>query len=329
MPRVFVSYVTDDLKRVTELAEVLRELEITVWLDKNDLTPGLRWKDAIRQSISSGDFFLACFSKAYMRRQKSYMNEELTLAIEELRLRPSDRVWFIPARLSPCEIPDRSIGAGETLRSLQWVDLWKADGIQRLLAVLQPGSEVVEKLIRGLQSDSRRERFRSADAIDRLGPIAGKALPYLLQLANKESSEADYDTLSMVSVASAIGKMGVWTADVHATLRRMMLNGGYAGDAAGCALARFGDEVIPTILEGFTANISTLIPLNALAAVGTAAAAKAILDNFENKRGDLQYMSEEVAELLGELGANAIQAIPLLERMLSEDANLQFAQKLR
>ena len=32
-------------------------------------------------------------------------------------------------------------------------------------------------------------------------------------------------------------------------------------------------------------------------------------------------MSEEVAELLGELGANAIQAIPLLERMLSEDAN--------
>jgi len=60
---------------------------------------------------------------------------------------------------------------------------------------------------------------------------------------------------------------------------------------------------------------------DALAAVGTAAAAKAILDNFENKRGDLQYMSEEVAELLGELGANAIQAIPLLERMLSEDAN--------
>ncbi len=51
------------------------------------------------------------------------MNEELTVAIEELRLRPTDRAWFIPVLLDDCEVPDRSIGAGETLRTLQWIKL--------------------------------------------------------------------------------------------------------------------------------------------------------------------------------------------------------------
>jgi hypothetical protein len=36
-----------------------------LWLDKTDIKPGYRWKDAIREAISEGDFFIACFSEAY------------------------------------------------------------------------------------------------------------------------------------------------------------------------------------------------------------------------------------------------------------------------
>ena len=70
------------------------------------------------------------------------MNEELVLAIEELRRRPADRVWFIPVLLGPCEVPDRAIGAGETLRSLHWVNLhedWPA-GVRSIISTLAPAS---------------------------------------------------------------------------------------------------------------------------------------------------------------------------------------------
>jgi len=51
------------------------------------------------------------------------MNEELMVAIEELRQRAASRSWFIPVSLDGCAIPDRNIGAGETLHDLHWVDL--------------------------------------------------------------------------------------------------------------------------------------------------------------------------------------------------------------
>jgi hypothetical protein len=60
-------------------------------------------------------FFVACFSREYAMRAKSYMNEELTLDIDELRQRPANKTWFIPVLLSDGDIPDRNIGAGETL----------------------------------------------------------------------------------------------------------------------------------------------------------------------------------------------------------------------
>ncbi len=90
-PRVFVSYVREDQDVVDRLANELSAYGIKVWLDKTELKPGYRWKDAIREAISEGDFFIACFSDAYQRRLKSYMNEELTLAIdvEEATHRPS------------------------------------------------------------------------------------------------------------------------------------------------------------------------------------------------------------------------------------------------
>jgi hypothetical protein len=49
---------------------------------------------------------IACFSTAYAERDRTYMNEELTLAIDELRARPTSRAWFLPARLDECQIPD-------------------------------------------------------------------------------------------------------------------------------------------------------------------------------------------------------------------------------
>lgn len=145
MANVFISYIRENHDLVNKLAHDLKDSGVKVWLDRDEIKPGIRWELAIRQAISGGDFFIACFSEEYSSRSKSYMNKELAIAIDELMERSIDSTWFIPVKLTKCEIPNRSIGGGETLRSLQWVDLSKdwSDGINRILSVIRPHDELV------------------------------------------------------------------------------------------------------------------------------------------------------------------------------------------
>lgn len=144
--------------------------------------------------------FIACFSKEYSDRDKTYMNEELTLAIEELRLRDTKQAWFIPVKLNECEIPNRNIGAGKTLRSLQVVSLYEgwSKGIQSILKVVQPESlsgqenSASEELGERLSIRVYSEAFNLARADDFLGwrqfakPIWPNARKSLVQLGKNE-----------------------------------------------------------------------------------------------------------------------------------------------
>jgi hypothetical protein len=140
MPRVFLSYVSEDLDAVIALRTALESRGIDVWHDKAALQPGQRWASEIDRGIRSGDFFIACFSSAYHAKQTRYMDEELRIAIDEVRRRRHDSAWFIPVRLDECDIPDWSIPPGENLSSLQWVDLFDnpVDAIERLVATILP-----------------------------------------------------------------------------------------------------------------------------------------------------------------------------------------------
>jgi hypothetical protein len=146
---VFMSYVHEDYEAIERLSSSLQESGIRIWLDRNDIAPGARWKRVIKRAISEGGSFLACFSPNYSSRSLTYMNEELTLAVEMLRKMPPDRSWFIPVLLADCEIPDLEISATETLRDLQQVHLhrdWEG-GVRRILSVVKAG-EPAEVLIK-------------------------------------------------------------------------------------------------------------------------------------------------------------------------------------
>lgn len=134
MPHVFVSYVHEDNDKVDRLCSDLRSHGVKVWRASEKIDPGERWEREIKKAIKGGAFFIACFSRNYQKKDQSYMNKELDLAIKALSLRPLDKRWFIPVSLDGCEIPDLSIRHDETLRSLQKVDLqhnW-GDGIDRI-----------------------------------------------------------------------------------------------------------------------------------------------------------------------------------------------------
>ncbi len=178
MSHVFISYVRDDAKLVDQLVSELRRPGIDIWLDRERINPGKRWKESLRDAIQNGSFFLACFSANSTARERSHMNEELTLAIEELRLRSTDRVWFLPVLLSACNPPSRPIGAGETLRDLQWTDLtknWKS-GIARLIGTISPRPSLTSVMEAQLVGEIRAGTYVDVapDAFFRIAVASGQ-----------------------------------------------------------------------------------------------------------------------------------------------------------
>jgi hypothetical protein len=174
----FISYVREDSAQVDRLQRTLQAAGIPVWRDTADLWPGEDWRAKIRSAITGNALvFIACFSWASLARSRSYQNEELTLAIEQLRLRSPDEPWLIPVRLDDCEIPDRDIGGGRTLTSIQRADLFadsSGDNAGRLVATIlrilrrHSGNELKPRyyprraesagyLPRGLRIDGKRE----------------------------------------------------------------------------------------------------------------------------------------------------------------------------
>jgi len=115
-----------------------------VWRDTASLWPGEDWRARIRDAITRDALvFIACFSSHSVARRRSYQNEELRLAIDQLRLRRPDDPWLIPVRFDDCDVPDFELGAGRTLASIQQANLFGAsrdlaarrlvEAVQRLL----------------------------------------------------------------------------------------------------------------------------------------------------------------------------------------------------
>ena len=70
--RVFVSYVRDNSDDVNRICEAFGKNGIEYWLDRDQIEPGKIWKQAIRDAIGNGAFFLACFSDEYEKRTETY-----------------------------------------------------------------------------------------------------------------------------------------------------------------------------------------------------------------------------------------------------------------
>jgi hypothetical protein len=138
-PHAFISYVHENKDVIDRLATNLRARGVKVWLDRDDIEPGMDWKLAIRRAIQEGAFFIACFSKELNERPETYMHGELRLAIDRLRNMPKDRVWFIPVLVNATEIPSHSISDHETLNDIQAVKFYENwdDGLKKILRAMK------------------------------------------------------------------------------------------------------------------------------------------------------------------------------------------------
>lgn len=138
--KVFISYVRENSKDIDQICNKFKENNIDYWLDRDQIEPGIFWKTAIKNAINGGGYFLACFSKEYEGKSETHMNEEILLAIDILRKKKFNSGWFIPIKLSACEIPDYDIGAGKTLKDIHYLDFsedWELN-VNRLIDKIMP-----------------------------------------------------------------------------------------------------------------------------------------------------------------------------------------------
>jgi hypothetical protein len=217
MPHVFISYVREDASLVDQLADQLRTAGIGVWVDRTSIRLGQRWDVSIRQAIRSGEYFIACFSFNSIEKTRSGMNEELLLAIDELRLRPLNHIWFIPVLLSDCNVPEFNIGGGATLQNIQYISLhqnWKT-GIENILNVILPdrlrNSPVTKMREREILNAIDRidcESEMSSLSIAKVSTFGRDAIPFLIERIEKYDPSDGYSKLNAELYIDCLGEIG-------------------------------------------------------------------------------------------------------------------------
>jgi hypothetical protein len=288
---VFISYVHDNEKEVQNLCEELTNSGVKVWLDHKDIEPGIDWQQAIRRAIHDGAFFIACFSKEYEERRNkvqteriTYMNEELTLAIDILRQRFLDQTWFIPAKLNDCNIPDFDIGRGKTLRSLQYVELhkdWNA-GVKRIIDVIKPITPPLQRLVEALRSEDRAVRRAASEALLSINNIDNRILTELIEALKDEEV---YVHINIIDVLGKIGKPAI-SALIHALSDKDELVRRNAAEALG----EIGDSsAVPALIQALSDNENTVTVYAAisLGKIGDSSAGSALIKILNDKDNEI------------------------------------------
>jgi hypothetical protein len=203
---VFLSYVREDVDEVDRLQRTLEAAGIAVWRDTANLWPGENWRLKIREAITSDALvFIACFSSRGLARPQSYQNEEVLLAVEQLRQRRPDNPWLIPVRFDDCKVPDFELGPDRALSSLQRVDLF---GVNRDAAY----ERLVAAVLRLLDWRVQQTQVPSSDAFRK----AKDLLITHLQLLRIESGNPSLSEIARLSN----GSFSRNTVDDHLSGRR-------------------------------------------------------------------------------------------------------------
>lgn len=233
---IFISYVREDSDRVDGLCKVLDAARIPYWRDRDSLGPGDAWKAIIRDAVRNGSLvFLACFSENSRAKDKSYMNEELRLAIDEFRMMPPGRTWLIPVRLDEGPVPEWDLGAGQTLNDLNFADLFGTGHIAnavrlvatvlRLVGEKQPDSATalaaVEQVASKQAVQSREKAMFFLDPVaNPYAPGAGQQPP---ELAGREAELRQLD-VALARLAAGRPARGLVLTGLRGVGKTVLLN---------------------------------------------------------------------------------------------------------
>lgn len=124
--RVFLCHSSSDKPRARQLAQQLRVLPVSPWLDEEQLLPGHDWQREIRTAITNSHIVLTCLSARSITKA-GFVQREIGMALDIADEQPEGTIFVIPVRFEECAVPER-------LRRWQWVDYWDVASFSRLTA---------------------------------------------------------------------------------------------------------------------------------------------------------------------------------------------------
>jgi hypothetical protein len=126
--KIFLCHSSGDKPEVKKIHQALLQCGSDPWLDSEKLLPGQDWNLEINKALDNSDVILLCLSKESVNKE-GYVQKEIRIALDRALEMPDGRIFLIPARLEECDLPYK-------IRTYQWVDLFAADGMDKLIKSL-------------------------------------------------------------------------------------------------------------------------------------------------------------------------------------------------
>ena len=136
--RLYISHASEDQACVNQLRDDLKAKGFQVFLCE-DLPPGSDWQKEMDRELKQTDAFIYCFSAASVARPGQY-NDELKAARARYRVEGEQEILIVPLRLDQCAIPPE-------VKDLMALDLFNADGLDRLLGLLSSRAQTASRYV--------------------------------------------------------------------------------------------------------------------------------------------------------------------------------------
>jgi hypothetical protein len=130
--KVFLCHSSGDKNAVRNLYRRLKADGFEPWLDEENLVGGQNWDSEIKKAVRNSHVCIVCLSKTFVGKT-GYVQKEIKVALDAADLRPEGAIFIVPVRLEECEVPER-------LAHIQYVDLFKVGGYEKLLKALNAAS---------------------------------------------------------------------------------------------------------------------------------------------------------------------------------------------
>jgi hypothetical protein len=127
--RVFLCHSSADKPAVRNLYQRLLADGVDPWLDEEKILPGQDWELEIKKAVRESDVIIVCLTRSSVTRE-GFVQKEIKEALDVGDQKPEGTIFVIPVKLEECIVPDR-------LRRWQWVNLFEANGYEKLMRALR------------------------------------------------------------------------------------------------------------------------------------------------------------------------------------------------
>ena len=98
---VFLSYSRTDREQIRRIADALKAIGATVWIDEGEITPGQHITSKIDEGLAKANYFLTCWSAA--AAASTWVRTEYSAVF--MRWADDKSLLIIPVRLDDTELP--------------------------------------------------------------------------------------------------------------------------------------------------------------------------------------------------------------------------------